>query len=156
MTGWIANAGAAGLLDYVAGNISALEAEWARQKQQELTTRATYLCLLTSTLTDSLITTAAVAGVEASGTGYIRQSVSWGPANSTTRTVSNLDPIIFGPFADPSGLNAPVVAAALVTCATGSAGLTTMYWQLATPLTTSQNGSLTLAVGQLSMGLGVS
>lgn len=156
MSGWIAGPGAAGLLDYVAGNISALEAEWVRQKNQEFTTRATYLCLLTSTLTDSAISTAAVVGVEAAGTGYIRQSVHWGPANTATRSVTNLDPVVFGPFADPGGLSAPVVAAALVTCATGSAGLVTMYWSLSPPITTVQNEALSLPVGQLVMALGTS
>lgn len=156
MSGWIANPGATGLLDYLVGNISTLEAEWVRQKQQELTNRATYVCLLTSTLTDSAITTSAVVGVEASGTGYIRQSVHWGPASSTTRQVSNLDPVTFGPFADPGGLSAPIVAAALVTCASGAAGMVTMYWALTTPITTTQNEALTLPAGQLAMGLGTS
>jgi len=156
MSGWIAGPGATGLLDYVAGNTSSLETEWARQKAQELTNRATYLCLLTSTLTDSAITTPAVVGVEAAGTGYIRQSVHWGPANTTSRSVTNLDPVIFGPFADPGGLSAPIVAAALVTCATGTAGLVTMYWALGTPITTVQNEALSLAAGQLTMALGTS
>lgn len=155
-TGWVANPGATGLLDYLAGSVSSLETEWARQKSQELTNRATYLCLLTSSLSDATITTAAVAGAEASGTGYVRQSVAWGPAASTSRTVTNIDPIVFGPFADAGGLNAPIVAAALVTCATGSAGMTTMYWTLTTPLTTVQNQVVTLPVGLLVMGLATS
>lgn len=154
--GWISNPGATGLLDYVAGNTSSLETEWARQKAQENTNRATYLCLLTAKLTDSTISTSQVVGVEVSGTGYIRQSVAWSPAASTTRTISNLDPVTFGPFADPGGLNAPVVAAALVTCVTGSAGMVVMYWELATPITTVQNEALTLPVGQLVLGLATS
>jgi hypothetical protein len=156
MSGWIANPGAVALLDFLAGNASALETEWARQQQQEFTNRATYLCLLTAKLTDAAITTAAVVGAEASGTGYVRQSVAWGPASATTRTVSNLDPVIFGPFADSGGLNAPVQAAALVTCATGSAGMATMYWELSTPLTTAQNQVVSLPAGQLVMGLATS
>lgn len=155
-TGWIANPGATGLLDYVAGNTSSLEAEWVRQKQQELTNRLTYLCLLTVTLSDATITTSAVAGAEASGTGYVRQSVAWGPASSVARTVTNIDPVTFGPFADSGGLNAPIVAAALVTCATGSAGMVTMYWTLTTPLTTVQNQVITLPAGQIVMGLATS
>lgn len=154
--GWISNPGATGLLDYVAGNASSLEAEWVRQKQQELTNRLTYLCLLTVKLTDATITTPAVVAAEAAGTGYVRQSLAWGPASSTTRTVSNIDPVTFGPFADPGGLNAPILAAALVTCATGSAGLVTMYWELATPLTTVQNQVVTLPTGQIVMGLATS
>jgi hypothetical protein len=156
MSGWIANPGAVGLLDYLVGNVSSLEAEWVRQKQQEFTNRATYVCLLSSALTDSAITTPAVVGVEVSGTGYIRQSAHWGPTNSATRQVSNLDPITFGPFADPGGLSAPVVAAALVTCATGTAGMVLMYWNLTTPITTTQNEALTLPAAQLVMGLGTS
>lgn len=156
MSGWIANPGCTGLMDYLVGNISTLEAEWARQKTQEFTNRATYLCLLTSTLTDSTISTAAVAGVEAAGTGYVRQSVHWGPTSSTTRQVTNLDPVVFGPFADPGGLSAPIVAAALVTCAIGSAGLVTMYWNLTTPITSTQNEALTIPAGQLVMGIGTS
>lgn len=155
-TGWIANPGATGLLDYAVGNVSSLETEWARQKTQEQTNRATYLCLLTATLPDATITMAAVAGAEASGTGYIRQSVAWGPASSTTRQVSNIDPITFGPFADPTGLNAPIVAAALVTCATGSAGMVVMYWTLTTPITTAQNQVITLPATTLVMGLATS
>lgn len=156
MPGYIANPGATGLLDYVAGNVSSLETEWARQLAQELTNRATYLCLLTSTLPDATISTAAVVGVEASGTGYIRQSVAWGPASSATRTVANLDPVTFGPFADIGGLNAPIVAAALVTCSTGSAGMVTMYWTLDTPITTTQNEVVTLPAATVVMGLATS
>src|SRR3569623_40920 len=155
-SGWIANPGATGLLDYLVGNISALETEWARQAAVEHTNRATYLCLLTSTLSDASITTPAVVANEVSGTGYIRQSVPWGPAAPSSRQVVNLDKITFGPFADTGGLSAPIVAAALVTCATGSDGLVTMYWTMSPSNVTTLHEVRTIPPGDLGMGLATS
>ncbi|MEV6309981.1 hypothetical protein AB0M10_15450 [Streptomyces sp. NPDC051840] len=160
-SGFIAVQGAVSALDHLTGRVTALEAEWAAKQQAgDPLPRATYLMLLTQVVADGQTDMTSLLGIEASGTGYARQPVPWGAAGSPARGATTTDLVQFGPFPDPTGLAAPVTGAALVTRMTGSAGQPTglclMAFNLATPVTTSQNQALQLAAGSLQMTLAVS
>lgn len=143
------------MLDYVVGHSTAVAAEWARKSAAgDTDPTATYLMLLNQAIVDSQAVMATVAPMEVSGTGYARQQVLWSVAAS--RAVANSDALSFGPFADVSGLSAPVVSACLVTTLTGGLGLVLMNWTLPAPITTVQNQALQIAAASLSMSLGVS
>lgn len=150
MAGYVASAAALSGLDYVVGHSTAMATEWARKTAAgDTNPTATYLMLLNQTITDSQTLMATVAPMEVSGTGYARQQVLWSAAAS--RAVANSDAVSFGPFADSSGLSAPVVGACLVSTLTGSLGLVLMNWTLTAPITTVQNQALQIAAGTLSM-----
>ncbi|WP_326745303.1 MULTISPECIES: hypothetical protein [unclassified Streptomyces] len=158
--GFIAVQGAVSALDHLTGRSTALEAEWlAKSQAGDPLPRATYLMLLTQVVTDAQTDMTTLTGIEASGTGYARQPIPWLAAAVGTRTATTSDLVQFGPFPDPTGLAAPVTGAALVTRMTSSAGqpagLCVMAWNLATPITTSQNQALQLAAGSLQMTLAV-
>ncbi|WP_411087793.1 hypothetical protein [Streptomyces sp. 061-3] len=158
--GFIAVQGAVSALDHLTGRSTALEAEWlAKAQAGDPLPRATYLMLLTQVVTDAQTDMTTLTGIEASGTGYARQPIPWLAAAVGTRTATTSDLVQFGPFPDPTGLTAPVTGAALVTRMTSSAGqptgLCVMAWNLATPITTSQNQALQLAAGSLQMTLAV-
>ncbi|MFF1693121.1 hypothetical protein ACFVXC_05765 [Streptomyces sp. NPDC058257] len=159
--GFIAVQGAVSALDHLSGRSTVLEAEWlAKTQGGDPLPRATYLMLLTQTVTDAQTDMTTLVGIEAAGTGYARQPIPWSAATSATRSATTSDLVQFGPFSDPTGLAAPVTGAALVTRMTSSAGqpsgLCLMAWNLATPITTSQNQALQLAPGSLTMTLAVS
>ncbi|MGW3275872.1 phage tail fiber protein [Streptomyces kronopolitis] len=159
--GFIAVQGGVSALDYLTGRSTALEAEClAKTQAGDPLPKTTYLMLLTQTVTDSTTDMTSLVGIEAAGTGYARQPIPWAAASSSTRTSTTSDLVQFGPFSDPTGLAAPVTGAALVTRMTSSAGQPTglclMAWNLATPITTSQNQALQLAPGSLQMTLAVS
>ncbi|WP_188279318.1 hypothetical protein [Streptomyces sp. CBMA29] len=143
------------MLDFVVGHSTAMATEWARKSAAgDANPLATYLMLLNQTITDAQTSMGTVAAMEVSGTGYARQQVLWSAAS--TRAIANSDALSFGPFADASGLSAPVVSACLVTTLTGNLGLVLMNWTLTSPITTVQNQALQIAAGSLSMSLGVS
>ncbi|KJK55355.1 hypothetical protein UK12_29225 [Saccharothrix sp. ST-888] len=157
MAGFIALSGALAGLGYLAGQSTALDAEWTAKAQSgDAQPRSSYLMLLGSTVTDAQTTMATLASLEVSGTGYARQPIPWGAPAQASRSVSNSVLIQFGPFADPTGLNTSVQAAAMVTRMTSANGLCLMVWNLATPLATQQNQALQIAVGALSMSLSTS
>ncbi|MFI9271881.1 hypothetical protein ACIGXM_14340 [Kitasatospora sp. NPDC052896] len=157
MSGFIALSGALSDLAYLAGQSSLLDAEWAAKSQGgDAQPKTSYLMLLGSTVVDGQTAMATLASLEVSGTGYARQPIPWAAPDSGSRSISNSVLIQFGPFADPSGLNTSVQAAAMVTRMTGSNGLCLMTWNLASPLTTVQNQALQIAVGSLSMSLSTS
>lgn len=159
--GFIAVQGAVSALDYLTGRVTGLETEWAAKAQAgDPQPKTTYLMLLTQVVSDAQAADiAALASTEASGTGYARQPVPWGPASAETRTAATTDLIQFGPFPDASGLAAPVTGAALVTRMTTSsaqpAGLCLMAWNLEAAITTQQNQALQIAAGSLTMTLAV-
>lgn len=155
MAGYVASSGALSALDYLVGHSTAIAAEWSRKTAAgDTAPTATYLMLLNATITDSQTSMATIAPMEVSGTGYARQQVLWSAAAS--RAIANSDPITFGPFADASGLSAPVLSACLVTTLTGTLGLVLMNWTLSPSITTAQNQSLQIAAGALSMTIGTS
>lgn len=159
-TGFIAVQGAVSALDHLTGRSTALEAEWlAKTQAGDPLPKATYLMLLTQAVTDAQTDMTTLLGIEAAGTGYARQPIPWAAATTGTRTATTSDLVQFGPFSDAAGLAAPVTGAALVTRMTSSAGqptgLCVMAWNLATPITTSQNQALQLAAGSLTMTLAV-
>jgi hypothetical protein len=155
MSGFIALSGALGSLGYLAGQSTPLDAEWAAKSASgDPQPKTSYLMLLGSTLTDAQTTMATLASLEVSGTGYARQPIPWG--SPASRAISNNVLIQFGPFADPSGLNTSVQAAAMVTRMTSASGLCLMAWNLASPLATTQNQALQIAVGALTMSLSTS
>ncbi|MFF8283336.1 hypothetical protein ACF06W_11505 [Streptomyces albus] len=161
MSGFIAVQGAVSALDHLAGRSTALEAEWlAKTQAGDPLPKATYLMLLTQTVTDGQTDMATLLGIEVAGTGYARQPIPWSAADTDTRAATTSDLVQFGPFSDPSGLATPVAGAALVTRMTSSAGQPTglclMAWTLDSPITTSQNQALQLAPGSLTMTLAVS
>jgi hypothetical protein len=157
LSGFIALSGALSSLGYLVGQSTALDAEWAAKSAGgDPQPKTSYLMLLGSTLTDAQTTMATLASLEVSGTGYARQPIPWGSPASSSRSVSNNVLIQFGPFGDPSGLNTAVQAAAMVTRMTSASGLCLMAWNLTSPLATTQNQALQIAVGALTMSLSTS
>lgn len=156
MPGYIAVSGAVAGLGYVLGKSTALDSEWATKVATgDLFPKATYLMLLATYPVDANTTMAALAPVEVTGSGYARQAVPWAPVNAGTRSVANLDIVVFGPFGDPAGLGQPVAGAALVTRLVGAQGLCLMAWQLSPTVTTLQNQTLMVPLGSISMALTV-
>ncbi|MFH9731867.1 hypothetical protein [Streptomyces sp. NPDC017260] len=158
--GFITVQGAVSALDYLAGRSTALQAEWdAKTAGGDPQPKATYLMLLTQLIADEQTDMASLIGMEAAGTGYARQPVPWGAADTTGRQATNTDLIQFGPFSDPSGLGAPITGAALVTRMASSAGqpngVALMAWNLESAITTQQNQALQLPAGSLTMTLAV-
>ncbi|MFE5853203.1 hypothetical protein ACFQ61_08275 [Streptomyces sp. NPDC056500] len=161
MAGFVAVQGAVAALDHLTGRSSVLEAEWlAKAQSGDPLPRATYLMLLTQVVADTQTDMTTLLGMEVAGTGYARQPIPWSAAAAGTRSATTADLVQFGPFSDPAGLAAPVTGAALVTRMTSSVGQPTglclMAWNLAVPITTSQNQALQLAPGSLVMTLAVS
>jgi hypothetical protein len=157
VSGFIALSGALSSLGYVAGLSTVLDTEWAAKVSGgDPQPRTGYLMLLGSAVTDAQTTMATLASLEVSGTGYARQPIQWSPPAAGSRSIANATLVQFGPFADPSGLNVAVQAAALVTRMTSASGLGLMAWNLTSPLTTTQNQALQIAVGALTMSLSTS
>ncbi|WP_167503175.1 hypothetical protein [Streptomyces malaysiensis] len=159
-TGFIAVQGAVSALDHLTGRSTALEAEWlAKTQSGDPLPRATYLMLLTQVVSDAQTDMTTLIGIEATGTGYARQPVPWLSSDVGSRMSSTSDLVQFGPFADPTGLAAPVTGAALVTRMVSPVGQPTglclMSWNLETPISTSQNQALQLTPGALTMTLAV-
>jgi len=93
---------------------------------------------------------------EVSATGYSRQLVSWGTAQTNVgnpSSISNSVQITFGPFTDGSGMGAATTHGALVTVASGTAGEVIMVWQWDNPVSATQNESIIVPVGALTMTL---
>jgi hypothetical protein len=157
MSGFIAMQGCLSDLSYLVGQSTPLAAEWAAKTAAgDPNPMTTYLMLLSAAPTDSGSDMGTLAGIEVTGTGYARQPVSWASPVSTTRSIANGLLTQFGPFTDASGLNLPVMGAALVTRATGTSGISLMLWSLASGLTTAQNQVLQVAAGNLVMTLATS
>jgi isoaspartyl peptidase/L-asparaginase-like protein (Ntn-hydrolase superfamily) len=61
--------------------------------------------------------------------------------------------LFFGPFTASGGMGVVATHAALVTVASGTAGAVNAIWQLDNPVSASQNETLMLSTGGLSIGL---
>lgn len=112
-----------------------------------VSSRTTYLALLTAAPTDS---TTLATMTELSATGYSRQSVTWSAPSGDPRVTSNSGAITFGPVStDPAN----VTHAALVSAASGTTGDFIYFWTLDTARDGISGDSFQVANGALVMQL---
>jgi hypothetical protein len=114
-----------------------------------------YLALLTGD-PGRQATFANTAALEVAAPGYSRQAMPFSLATAPSSggsAVSNSAPLFFGPFTASGGLGVVATHAALVTVASGTGGAVNAIWQLDTPVSASQNETLMLNTGGLSIGL---
>lgn len=109
------------------------------------TARTTYIALLTSAPSD---TTTNATMAELSGSGYSRQSVTWGAPSGDPSSTANTNALTFGPFGfDP----ASVTHLALVSSASGTTGDFIWYWTADVAKDAASGDSITIAIGALTM-----
>jgi hypothetical protein len=137
MPGEFSTAGAGLALDAVTGRVAAAS-------------RVTYLALLTAAPTDAT-TMATMTEVFTPGTsGYTRVAVTWGAPTGDPALTSNTNTVTVGAFtADP----ATITHCALVSAATGTAGVLYSHWALTTPRDPAIGDTITFAPGDLSLTL---
>ncbi|WP_063728985.1 phage tail fiber protein [Streptomyces sp. RTd22] len=97
-----------------------------------------------------------LATMEVAATGYSRQAMPFNLATSPSSggsAVLNSTPLFFGPFTASGGMGVVATHAALVTAASGTDGAVNVVWQLDTPVSASQNETLMVNTGGLTVGL---
>jgi glycine cleavage system aminomethyltransferase T len=127
------------------GEKIALDAITGRATQ---TTRTMYLALLITSAPTDTTTMSTMTELTTPGTnGYSRQTVAFSDP-TTTGTSSNTGTITFGPFSSDLG---NVIAVALVSTSTGTAGELVYYWNLsgAEQRDPANGDSITIAAGAL-------
>jgi len=118
-----------------------------------VTSRATYLALLTAAPSDAT-TDGTITVTEYAATGYSRQTVTWSaPAlnGSSIPESSNTGILTYGPFT--AGTGAVVTHAALVSAASGTSGDMLAWWNLDTSRTPAVNDSITVAASALKLSV---
>lgn len=162
--GYVCRVGALGMLEWITGRSTQLEAEWAAKAAEgDPLPKTGYLMLLTKTLTETQSATMTeLLAAEVTGTGYVRQAVAWAPAEALApenrRVLPNQDLIQFGPFSNVGGIGS-VAAAALVTrqvsvpADPAKSGFPLMLWNLLAAQPTQQNQALQILPRTLTMEL---
>lgn len=108
-----------------------------------VTTRTTYLALLTAAPTDA---STLATMTELAVAGYARQTVAWGAPTGDPSESSNTGILTFGPFtADPAN----VTHCALVSAASGTTGDFVFWWALDVAKDAASGESIQFAVGAL-------
>jgi len=118
-----------------------------------VTSRATYLALLTAAPSDAT-TDGTITVTEYAATGYSRQTVTWSaPAlnGSSIPESSNTGILTYGPFT--AGTGGVVTHAALVSAASGTSGDMLAWWNLDTSRTPAVNDSITVAASALKLSV---
>lgn len=136
------------------GGLRALDAVTGRAT---VTTRPTYLALLTTAPTDAQVagTIAMTEYLTVGANGYTRQLVTWTTpvvdGTSTLPTSSNGTSMTFGPFT--GSISGTVTHAALVTATTGTSGDLVAWWQLDASRTPATNDAITVTTAALVLNV---
>jgi hypothetical protein len=135
MAGEFSTAGANLALDAVTGRAT-------------VSTRTTYLALLTTAPTDATTMAAMTEVFTPGASGYARQAVTWAAPSGDPSATSNTGVLTFGAFtADP----ASVTHCALVDAATGTSGNVLAIWSLATARDAAIGDTISFAAGALTL-----
>jgi hypothetical protein len=130
------------LIPNVVGQGLALDAKTGRAT---VTARTMYVALLTAAPT---ATTTLATMTELAGTGYSRQTVTFGAPAGNPRVTSNTNAIAFGPLSfDP----AAVGWIALVSAASGTTGDLVDAWSVDVARDGISGDSITIAIGALTL-----
>lgn len=134
------------------GGLRALDAVTGRAT---VTSRTTWLALLTAAPSDAQVA-GTISMTEYNPTsGYSRQAVTWTtPAvdgTTTLPTTSNQTALSFGPFTGT--VSGTITHAALVSAASGTSGDLIAWWQLDASRTPAANDAITVAIGALVLNV---
>jgi hypothetical protein len=113
-----------------------------------VTTRTTYLALLTTAPTDATTMATMVEVFTPGSSGYNRVAVTWSAPTGDPASTSNTGTLTFGTFtADPAN----IVGCALVDAATGTAGTVEATWTLTAARDPAIGDTVTFAPGALTL-----